>query len=66
LIVTKPTGEIVERPVVLYYDRKVDTFGILFIGESPVKGYCFDILQREFKRVRDSGEPSDRLPKVEE
>lgn len=64
LIVTKPTGEVVERAVVLYYDKQLDTFGIMLIGESALKGYCFDVLQREFKRVRDSGEPMEALPRV--
>lgn len=64
LIVTKPDGSIVERDVILYHDRQLDTFGIMLIGESSLKGYCFDVPQREFKRVRDFGDSCEILPKV--
>jgi len=64
LVVTKPTGEVVQRDVLLYYDIPNDTFGIMLVGDSPLKGYAFDVLQREFKRVRDSGESASTLPKI--
>ena len=66
LIVTKPSGEVVERPVRLYYDKQLDTFGIQLVGESQLKGYCFEVLQKEFRRVRDAGVPNSYLPKVKE
>lgn len=65
LVVTKPSGEIVERPVKLSFDTKLDLFEITLIGESQLKGYSFGVLQREFKRTRDQGRPSDVLPKPE-
>lgn len=64
LIVTKPTGEVLERPVILFYNQKLDTLGIVLTGDSPLKGYAFEILQREFKRARDAGTISPEIPKV--
>lgn len=65
LIVTKPSGEVVERPVRLSFDRHLNIFEITLIGESQLKGYSFGVLQQEFKRVRDMGTPVHSLPKVE-
>lgn len=65
LIVTKPTGEVLERPVRLFYNEQLNTLGIVLLGDSPLKGYSFEILQREFKRARDVGTPMAALPKVE-
>lgn len=64
LIVTKPTGEVLERPVRLFYNEKLDTLGIVLLGDSPLKGYSFEIVQREFKRARDAGVPMAELPRV--
>lgn len=64
LIVTKPSGEVVQRPVRLSFDRELDLFEITLIGESQLKGYSFGVLQKEFKRVRDLGEPADVLPRI--
>jgi hypothetical protein len=64
LIVTKPTGEVVERRVRLFYNAKLDTLGIVLLGDSPLKGYSFEVLQREFKRTRDTGEMMAELPRV--
>ena len=64
LIVTKPTGDIVQRKVRLSFDRQLELFEITLIGESQLKGYSFGVVQKEFKRVRDHGEPVDVLPKV--
>lgn len=63
LVVTKPTGEVSERPVVLSHDRKLNMFEITLIGDSPLKGYSFGVLQSEFKRVRDEGMPSPSVPR---
>ena len=64
LIVTKPSGEVLERPVKLFFNARLNTLGIVLMGDSPLKGYAFEILQREFKRARDAGAPSSELPKV--
>jgi hypothetical protein len=64
LIVTKPSGEVLQRPVRLFYNGKLDTLGIVLLGDSPLKGYSFEILQREFRRARDAGTPMTELPKV--
>jgi hypothetical protein len=64
LIVTKPTGEVLERPVRLFYNEKLDTLGIVLLGDSPLKGYSFEIVQREFKRARDAGVAMAALPRV--
>jgi len=64
LIVTKPSGEVLERPVKLFFNARLNTLGIVLMGDSPLKGYAFEILQREFKRARDAGAPSAELPRV--
>jgi hypothetical protein len=62
LFVTKPDGTVVRRDTLLYYDTTTDTFGIRIIGDSPLKGYAFDVLQAEFRRARDAGTPTGSLP----
>jgi len=65
LIVTKPTGEVVRRPVLLFHDHELDTFGILLIGEdSALRGYSFEVLNREMARAKELGVVSDQLPRV--
>jgi hypothetical protein len=64
LIVTKPSGEVTERPVRLFYNENLDTLGIVLLGDSPLKGYSFEILQKEFKRTRDAGTSMAELPRV--
>lgn len=64
LIVTKPSGEVVEREVVLFHNKVLDTLGIMLIGESQLKGYCFEIVQGEFRRARDAGDLANELPRL--
>jgi len=55
LIVTKPTGEVVQREVVMYWDSTLNTIGIRFIGDSPLKGYSFELAVTEIGRVMQEG-----------
>lgn len=64
LIVTKPSGEIVKREIQLDFDVANQTFDVTFIGESPLKGYKFSVLQSELRRIRDTGVPADAAPRV--
>lgn len=66
LIVTKPTGEVVQREVVLAYDVILDMIEVVFKGESILKGYSFGILQRECDRVKVAGTPAADLPRIVE
>jgi hypothetical protein len=63
LIVTKPSGEVVMRDVLLSYDRELNTYEVVFVGESVLKGYSFAILDRECQRVKESGDPVATLPR---
>jgi hypothetical protein len=65
LIVTKPTGEVVKREVELHFDTLLRTFGVRFVGESPLKGYCFELIENELERIRDLGQPIEYLPTIE-
>ena len=56
LIVTKPTGEIVNREVVLTFDEESGLIEVVFIGESQLKGYRFGILEGEIDRIKRLGE----------
>lgn len=61
LVITKPDGTVVEREIELYLDFRLGTVGVRFVGESQLKGYCFDLIQREIDRVRECGEPLGEL-----
>jgi hypothetical protein len=63
MIVTKPDGTVVQRDVLVHFDEANQLFGIKIIGDSPLRGYTFELFQRELKRTRDSGEPMDEIPK---
>lgn len=65
LIVTKPDGAVVQRDVQLYYDTAVDTFGIRLVGESPLKGYAFDVRKGDFDYAKESGLPMQELPPLQ-
>jgi len=64
LIVTKPSGETVQKEVELYVDPTYRTVGVRFADEGQLKGYSFDILEREIDRIRHSGLVVDGLPPV--
>lgn len=63
MIVTKPDGTVVQRDVLIHFDTQDQLFGIKIIGDSPLKGYTFELFQRELKRTRDAGTPMDAVPK---
>lgn len=62
LVVTKPSGEILQKEVILYADPKNGTTGIKFVGDGPLNGYSFDLMNREIERVKTSGMKMDGLP----
>lgn len=62
LAVTKPDQTMLRKEVILYYDGKTQSVGVKFIGESPLKGYAFDLLVGEIQRVIAHGVPMDKLP----
>lgn len=62
LAITKPDGTMLRKEVILYYDGKTHSVGVKFVGESPLKGYAFDLLLSEVDRVRDSGVLMADLP----
>lgn len=55
LFVTKPSGEVVARAARVYWDSKTNTIGILLIGDSPLKGFAFDVQLTEVNRVMEEG-----------
>jgi hypothetical protein len=63
MIVTKPDGIVVQRDVLVHFDAANQLFGIKIIGDTPLKGYTFELFQRELKRTRDEGTPMDEVPK---
>lgn len=62
LAVTKPDGTMLRKEVILYHDPGTQSVGVKFVGESPLKGYAFDLLGSEIHRVQTQGVPMDRLP----
>lgn len=62
LIVTKPSGETVQKEVELYVDLQYGTVGVRFSDEGQLRGYSFDILSREIERIHRLGEFVDGLP----
>jgi hypothetical protein len=63
LIVTKPTGESSSQAVVLSFDTKLDLFEVQPL-DGALAGYQIGLVQRELKRVRDTGEPAEEVPKA--
>jgi hypothetical protein len=62
LAVTKPDQTMLRKEVILYYDAKTQSVGVKFVGESPLKGYAFDLLVAEINRVVAQGVPMEKLP----
>ncbi len=62
LAVTKPDQTMLRKEVILYYDAKTMSVGVKFVGESPLKGYAFDLLVSEINRVVAQGVPMEQLP----
>lgn len=62
LAVTKPDGTMLKKEVILYADEAAGSVGVKFVGESPLKGYAFDLLQSEISRVWAQGVAMGRLP----
>lgn len=62
LAVTKPDGTMLRKEVILYADLKMKSVGVKFVGDSPLKGYSFDLLETEISRVRSSGVPMEAPP----
>jgi hypothetical protein len=62
LAVTKPDGTMLKKEVILFSDVTSRSVGVKFVGESPLKGYTFDILESEIARTQASGVPMEALP----
>lgn len=62
LIITKPDGTMLTKEVILYADPSSATIGVKFVGESPLKGYQFDLMDTEISRIRASGVQMERIP----
>ena len=62
LIITKPHGSMLQKEVILYVDPKLLTVCVKFIGESPLKGYSFDLRDSEVERIRANGVQMGTLP----
>lgn len=62
LAVTKPDQSMLRKEVILYYDAQTQSVGVKFVGESPLKGYAFDLLVSEINRVMTQGVPMTTLP----
>lgn len=62
LIITKPDGSMLRKEVILYADPGNKTVGVKFVGESPLKGYAFDLMDSEIERIRTSGVQMGTLP----
>lgn len=62
LAVTKPDQTMLRKEVILYYDAQTQSVGVKFVGESPLKGYAFDLLVSEINRVMAQGIPMAALP----
>jgi hypothetical protein len=62
LAVTKPDGTMLRKEVILFCDPGTQSVGVKFVGESPLKGYTFDLLITEINRVVASGVEMSKLP----
>lgn len=62
LIITKPDGSMLRKEVILYADAGSRSVGIKFVGDGPLKGYAFDLMDSEIERVRTQGIPMASLP----
>lgn len=62
LAITKPDGSMLRKEVILYADPGLGTVGVKFVGESPLKGYAFDLMDSEIERIRATGVPMQGLP----
>ena len=62
LVVTKPDGSLLKKQVILYADAGNRSVGIKFVGDGPLKGYAFDLMDAEIERVRVQGVPMEVLP----
>lgn len=62
LAVTKPDQTMLRKEVILFFDPKTQSVGVKFVGESPLKGYTFDLLITEINRVVASGVEMSQLP----
>ena len=62
LIITKPDGSMLRKEVILYADPKNGSIGVKFVGESPLKGYAFDLMDTEVQRIRTAGVDMGALP----
>lgn len=62
LVVTKPSGEMLKKEVILYADDQAQTIGIKFVGDGPLKGYAFDLMDIEIARIRTQGVQMQTLP----
>ena len=62
LAVTKPDGTMLRKEVILYADETTASVGVKFVGDSPLKGYAFDLLVSEINRVVARGVLMDQLP----
>ena len=62
LAVTKPDGSMLKKEVILYADAENRSIGIKFVGDGPLKGYAFDLMDSEIDRVRVQGVPTEAVP----
>lgn len=62
LAVTKPDQTMLRKEVILFYDARTQSVGVKFVGESPLKGYAFDLLLSEINRVMAQGVKMEQLP----
>lgn len=62
LAITKPDGSMLRKEVILFFDSGTRSIGVKFVGESPLKGYAFDLLVSEINRVVAEGVPMAALP----
>ena len=62
LAVTKPDGTMLRKEVILFHDARTQSVGVKFVGESPLKGYSFDLHDSEIERIRTSGVSMEGLP----
>jgi len=62
LAVTKPDQTMLRKEVILYFDAGTQSVGVKFVGDSPLKGYAFDLLISEINRVVVQGVSMEKLP----
>ncbi len=62
LAITKPDQTMLRKEVILYYDPATQSVGVKFVGESPLKGYAFDLLVSEINRIVTGGVQMAKLP----